>query len=38
MWLDVLFALLDGRFMDFPKGDWQKWHEQYVAAVKKLQY
>jgi uncharacterized protein YndB with AHSA1/START domain len=35
--LDVLFALLDGRLMDFPKGEWQKWYEQYVIAVKQLQ-
>jgi uncharacterized protein YndB with AHSA1/START domain len=34
--LDVLSALLDGHFMEFPKGEWQKWHEQYVVEVKQL--
>lgn len=31
--LDVLTALLEGRWLDFPTGDWDKWHEQYIIAV-----
>lgn len=34
--LDVFSALLEGRFMDFPKGDWEKWHDKYVDAVDKM--
>ncbi|PLR97568.1 SRPBCC family protein [Bacillus sp. T33-2] len=34
--LDVLSALLDGRQMEFPKGEWEKWHENYIIAVKQL--
>jgi uncharacterized protein YndB with AHSA1/START domain len=29
--LDVLSALLDGIYMEeFPKGNWEKWHKEYV--------
>jgi hypothetical protein len=34
--LVILSALLDGRLMDFPKGDWQKYYEQYAAAINEL--
>lgn len=34
--LDLLSALLDGRHMEFPKGEWEKWHDKYVIAVKQL--
>jgi hypothetical protein len=32
-----MFALLNGRIMDFPKDEWQKKNEQYVAAVKQIE-
>ncbi|WP_191566166.1 SRPBCC family protein [Metabacillus idriensis] len=35
--LDVLSALLDDRYMDFPKGEWEKWHEKYIIAVKNIE-
>jgi uncharacterized protein YndB with AHSA1/START domain len=35
--LNVLSALLEGRYMEFPKGEWEKWHEQYITAVKQIQ-
>lgn len=34
--LDLLSALLDGRYMEFPKGEWEKWYDKYVIAVKQL--
>jgi uncharacterized protein YndB with AHSA1/START domain len=35
--LDLLSALLDGRYMEFPKGEWEKWYDNYVIAVKQLE-
>lgn len=35
--LDVLSALLNGITMEFPKGEWAKWHEQYVEAVRQME-
>ncbi|CAH0345411.1 SRPBCC family protein [Bacillus sp. CECT 9360] len=35
--LDVLSALLEGRYMEFPKGEWEQWHEKYKIAVKEMQ-
>lgn len=34
--LDRLSALLDGRFTEFSMDEWEKRHEQYSAAVKRL--
>jgi uncharacterized protein YndB with AHSA1/START domain len=34
--LAVLSELLEGRFMDFPKGEWQKYYEQYAAAINEI--
>lgn len=34
--LDVLNALLNGREMDFPRGDWEKWHEKYAGLVDRM--
>ncbi|PLT35953.1 SRPBCC family protein [Bacillus sp. V5-8f] len=35
--LDIFSALLEGHYMEFPKEDWEKWHDQYIASVKQLQ-
>ncbi|RFU62405.1 SRPBCC family protein [Peribacillus glennii] len=34
--LDAFSALLEGRFMDFPKAEWEKWHDKYAASVKQM--
>ncbi|MDQ0900238.1 MULTISPECIES: SRPBCC family protein [unclassified Paenibacillus] len=34
--LDMMYALLDGHFMDFPKGEWEKWYEKYKIAVSRI--
>lgn len=35
--LDVLSALLNGHFMDFPKAEWEKWHEKYMIVVNQTE-
>lgn len=34
--LDRMYAVLDGHFMDFPKGEWEKWYEKYKIAVSSI--
>lgn len=34
--LDIFAALLEGREMAFPKGEWEKHHEQYAELVARL--
>ncbi|NOU85222.1 activator of Hsp90 ATPase 1 family protein [Paenibacillus sp. LMG 31460] len=34
--LDMMYALLDGHPMDFPKADWEKWYEKYKIAVSSI--
>ncbi|MGG0187873.1 SRPBCC family protein [Bacillus rhizoplanae] len=34
--LDMFSTLLDGQYMDFPKGEWEKWHEKYVRIIQQL--
>ncbi|MBY8911382.1 SRPBCC family protein [Bacillus sp. YC2] len=34
--LDVYRALLDGRYMDFPKDEWEKQREKYAAIINQL--
>ncbi|KEK22447.1 SRPBCC family protein [Bacillus gaemokensis] len=34
--LDVLSALLDGEYMDFPKKEWEQWYERYKVCVNKI--
>lgn len=35
--LDMFAVVLDGHEMDFPKEDWEKWYEQYVALVDQVE-
>lgn len=35
--LDMFSTLLDGQHMDFPKSEWEKWHEKYVGLINQLQ-
>jgi uncharacterized protein YndB with AHSA1/START domain len=35
--LDVLSSLLDEHLMDFPKGEWQKWYDEYIIAIKEIE-
>jgi uncharacterized protein YndB with AHSA1/START domain len=34
--LDMFSDLLDGHHQDFPMNEWKKWHEEYAAAVKRM--
>ncbi|KWW17416.1 activator of Hsp90 ATPase 1 family protein [Peribacillus simplex] len=34
--LDMLGEVLDGRAIDFPMDAWEKWHEEYIIAVKRI--
>ncbi|AOH56235.1 activator of Hsp90 ATPase 1 family protein [Peribacillus muralis] len=34
--LDMLRAVLAGRAMDFPMDVWERWHEEYIRAVKRM--
>jgi uncharacterized protein YndB with AHSA1/START domain len=34
--LDILSALLNGHFMDFPKDEWAKFHEKYIDVVNQI--
>lgn len=36
--LDVFAALLEGRVMDFPKGDWEKRHDEYLIVVNEMKH
>jgi uncharacterized protein YndB with AHSA1/START domain len=35
--LDVFSALLEDQYMDFPKGEWEKWHENYARVINQLE-
>ncbi|MFC9600126.1 SRPBCC family protein [Peribacillus butanolivorans] len=35
--LDMLSTLLNGHYMDFPKGEWEKWHEKYIIVVNQIE-
>lgn len=34
--LDMLSSLLDGQYKDFPKGEWEEWHQKYVSVINQL--
>ncbi|MDM5155047.1 SRPBCC family protein [Bacillus sp. DX1.1] len=34
--LDVLSALLDGCYMEFPKEEWERWYKKYDLAIKQM--
>ncbi|MFJ7928791.1 SRPBCC family protein [Peribacillus sp. NPDC096448] len=34
--LDMFSDLLDGHRQDFPMDEWEKWHKEYTAAVKRM--
>lgn len=35
--LDILSALLNDHYMDFPKDEWEKWYKKYSLAVKQIE-
>ncbi|MDQ0221256.1 SRPBCC family protein [Peribacillus cavernae] len=35
--LDMMSALLNDHYMDFPMDEWEKWHEKYITAVKQME-
>lgn len=34
--LDMFSDLLDGHHQDFPMDEWEKWHKEYMDAVKRM--
>jgi hypothetical protein len=34
--LDLLTALLDGHYIDFPKDEWERLYKNYIVAVSKV--
>ena len=34
--LIMFCSVLEGQYMDFPKGEWEKWYEKYVKLLNQL--
>ncbi|MEH6887938.1 SRPBCC family protein, partial [Priestia megaterium] len=34
--LIMFCSVLEGQYMDFPKGEWEKWYEEYVRVINQL--
>jgi uncharacterized protein YndB with AHSA1/START domain len=34
--LIMFSAVLEGKYMEFPKGEWEKWYEKYIKVINQL--